>query len=195
LADDCVTTDLSWARQCYPARNHESAPRIKERRFSTAVLIGQALWRAPLLDAPAHLAGLATELVNRTRKIVFVKKVFFGAQSGFLRISADVSDAITEMTSITHEAIKIVALPKGAGSFRESIDLPSAEALPSMQNFLKRRPGILSKQDVDVIWHDRERNHHVSLRIKMKKRVGDNSCTSRLPQNARTVAGIQPAFQ
>ena len=55
-------------------------------------------------------------LFDAFRQVIFVKNVVPPLQMCFLWITPNVADAVCEMSLISHEAVKVIALPKVAGT-------------------------------------------------------------------------------
>jgi hypothetical protein len=95
-------------------------------------------------------------------------------QSRFLRISANVADAVREMLFVAHEAIKIVALPKVAGSIEELVNFARGKTLPTLNQFLQRPCQVLNEQGVYMVRHHYGRDHDHALALEIPKRFGDD---------------------
>jgi hypothetical protein len=88
----------------------DQARRPTSMLFAIEIHIAALESAAPWFEKDA-LQGPFPCLIDASGQLAFVKNVFCLAQISFFRIPTDVTNAVGEMSLITHETIKIIALP------------------------------------------------------------------------------------
>jgi hypothetical protein len=114
-----------------------------------------------------------------------------GSQASFDRILRDVVTQAPKLAFVPHKVIESILLPKPALSAETTINLPSSEVLPRIALFDHRCLIGERGEQMDVIRHDDEVEHLVTITIEVQQAFGDNVCDPALRENTRAMPRIQ----
>ena len=114
-----------------------------------------------------------------------------GSQACFERVLRDVVTYASKLAFVPHEVIESILLPKPSLSAETAINLPGGEMLPRITLCDHRDLVGERSEEVDVIRHDDEVEHLITIAIEVKKAVGDDVSDIVLGENARAVARVE----